>query len=306
MLTSKYAAPAYRDRARRRREGRGRRRAHDPLRPEGHARRHDLQRSARLRVFSRKWALGPGRHSRSRSTRSSPSTRSPAARTRSTRGRFGPRASSFKRNPDYWARDLGVRRGFFNFDRIVYRYYRTSAVGARGVQGRRVRHLQGVRRAQLGAPAQGRRSGTTAASRRTCSTTASGRACRRTCSTCAGRCSRTSARARGARLHLRLRDDQPSTSLYKRHRQPVLQLRLRRRGPAVAGRAAAARAVPRASCRRRCSARRIVAPRTTRDPNALRENLMKARDAARAGRLEARRPTASCATPRASRSRSST
>ena len=29
---------------------------------------------------------------------------------------------------NYWARDLPVRRGFFNFDRVVYRYYRDDTV----------------------------------------------------------------------------------------------------------------------------------------------------------------------------------
>lgn len=38
------------------------------------------------------------------------------------------RRIEFARNPDYWARDLGVRRGFFNFDRIVYRYYLDNTV----------------------------------------------------------------------------------------------------------------------------------------------------------------------------------
>jgi len=38
------------------------------------------------------------------------------------------RRIEFKRNPQYWARDLPVRRGFFNFDRIVYRYYQDEAV----------------------------------------------------------------------------------------------------------------------------------------------------------------------------------
>jgi len=32
------------------------------------------------------------------------------------------------RDPNYWARDEGVRRGFYNFDRIVYRYYADNAV----------------------------------------------------------------------------------------------------------------------------------------------------------------------------------
>lgn len=34
-----------------------------------------------------------------------------------------PRRVALKRNPGYWARDLGVRRGMFNFDRIEYRMY---------------------------------------------------------------------------------------------------------------------------------------------------------------------------------------
>ena len=34
-----------------------------------------------------------------------------------------PRRVALKRNPAYWARDLGVRRGMFNFDRIEYRMY---------------------------------------------------------------------------------------------------------------------------------------------------------------------------------------
>ena len=33
---------------------------------------------------------------------------------------------SYERDPDYWARDLNVRRGLFNFDRIHYRIYKDS------------------------------------------------------------------------------------------------------------------------------------------------------------------------------------
>ena len=40
-----------------------------------------------------------------------------------------PRRIEFRRNPDYWAKDLGVRRGHFNFDRIVYRMYKDQSVG---------------------------------------------------------------------------------------------------------------------------------------------------------------------------------
>ena len=35
---------------------------------------------------------------------------------------------TFKKNPDYWAKDLGVRRGMFNFERIVTKYYKDNTV----------------------------------------------------------------------------------------------------------------------------------------------------------------------------------
>lgn len=35
---------------------------------------------------------------------------------------------SFKRNPNYWATDLNVRRGMYNFDRVVYKYYKDTNV----------------------------------------------------------------------------------------------------------------------------------------------------------------------------------
>lgn len=34
----------------------------------------------------------------------------------------------YKRNPDYWARDLPVRKGMYNFNRIVYKYYKDTTV----------------------------------------------------------------------------------------------------------------------------------------------------------------------------------
>jgi peptide/nickel transport system substrate-binding protein/microcin C transport system substrate-binding protein len=39
-----------------------------------------------------------------------------------------PSRIEFKRQPGYWAKDLAVRRGFFNFDRIAYRLYQDDAV----------------------------------------------------------------------------------------------------------------------------------------------------------------------------------
>jgi microcin C transport system substrate-binding protein len=38
---------------------------------------------------------------------------------------FG-RDITYERDPDYWARDLGVRRGMFNFERITYKIYRDN------------------------------------------------------------------------------------------------------------------------------------------------------------------------------------
>jgi peptide/nickel transport system substrate-binding protein/microcin C transport system substrate-binding protein len=39
-----------------------------------------------------------------------------------------PRRIEFVRDPDYWARDLGVSKGQYNFDRVVYRYYQDNAI----------------------------------------------------------------------------------------------------------------------------------------------------------------------------------
>ena len=38
---------------------------------------------------------------------------------------FG-RDITYERRPDYWARDLGIRRGMFNFDRITYKIYKDN------------------------------------------------------------------------------------------------------------------------------------------------------------------------------------
>ena len=39
-----------------------------------------------------------------------------------------PRRIDFKRNPDYWGKGLAVRRGHFNFDRVVYRMYSDNLI----------------------------------------------------------------------------------------------------------------------------------------------------------------------------------
>ena len=79
-----------------------------------------------LPVFSRKWGQGADGKPKpfDQVVTEYPITTGPytIARTDSGRG------IEFARNPDYWARDLGVRRGQFNFDRIVYRLYADRSI----------------------------------------------------------------------------------------------------------------------------------------------------------------------------------
>ena len=77
-------------------------------------------------VFSPKWALGPdGRPKQfDQIVTEHPITSGPYTIAAADGGR----RIEFKRNPDYWARELPVRRGFFNFDRVVYRYYADNDV----------------------------------------------------------------------------------------------------------------------------------------------------------------------------------
>ena len=80
-----------------------------------------------IRIFSRKWALGAdGKPKRfDEIVTEYPITSGPYTIAVADSGR----RLELKRNPNYWAKDLGVRRGFFNFERIVYRYYKDQAVG---------------------------------------------------------------------------------------------------------------------------------------------------------------------------------
>lgn len=79
-----------------------------------------------LPVFSPKWSLGADGKPRNFSDviNEFPITSGPY--------RIGtveaPRRIEFIRDPDYWARDLGVSKGQYNFDRIVYRYYQDNAI----------------------------------------------------------------------------------------------------------------------------------------------------------------------------------
>jgi microcin C transport system substrate-binding protein len=72
-------------------------------------------------VFSRKW--GEGRKF-SEVTAEYPVASGPYVIDRVDM----PRRIEFRRNPDYWGKDLPARRGHFNFDRVVYRNYTDMAV----------------------------------------------------------------------------------------------------------------------------------------------------------------------------------
>ena len=85
-----------------------------------------LFRVAALPVFSHKWGLkSDGTHTRfDEIIDELPITSGPYTIAKADSGR----RIDFKRDPDYWAKDLPVRRGFFNFDHVVYRYYQDEAV----------------------------------------------------------------------------------------------------------------------------------------------------------------------------------
>jgi microcin C transport system substrate-binding protein len=79
-----------------------------------------------LYVFSRKWARTPDGQPKKfdEIVTELPITSGPYRI-----GAIDPgRRIEFERDPGYWARDLPARRGFFNFDRIVYRYYKDDTV----------------------------------------------------------------------------------------------------------------------------------------------------------------------------------
>jgi peptide/nickel transport system substrate-binding protein/microcin C transport system substrate-binding protein len=80
----------------------------------------------RLPVFSHKWGLKADgtRPPFDQIVDEPPIASGPYTITRTDSGR----RIEFKRNPDYWARELPPRRGMFNFDRVVYRLYQDEDV----------------------------------------------------------------------------------------------------------------------------------------------------------------------------------
>ena len=74
-----------------------------------------------LPVFSRKWGEGK---SFDKVTLDTPIASGPYAIERYDLGKN----ISFRRRADYWAANLPARRGMFNYDRILYRYYKDELV----------------------------------------------------------------------------------------------------------------------------------------------------------------------------------
>ena len=125
MLVSKYGSPAYRVAF----AGVSGVRVEDPrtIRFDLKDRTIDTVGTvAGLPVFSRKWGVGPDGKAKNfdEIITEFPITSGPYRIGRADNGR----RIEFERRADYWARDLGVRRGSYNFDRIVYRYYKDGAV----------------------------------------------------------------------------------------------------------------------------------------------------------------------------------
>jgi microcin C transport system substrate-binding protein len=79
-----------------------------------------------LAVFSRKWGVGAdGKLPRfDEIVTPYPIATGPYTIAEADSGR----RIVFKRNPGYWARELGLRKGCYNFDSIVYRYYLDATV----------------------------------------------------------------------------------------------------------------------------------------------------------------------------------
>jgi len=78
-------------------------------------------------IFSRKWGAGPDGKPKpfDQVVTEYPITTGPYVIEATDSGR----GLTLQRLKDYWAQDLGVRKGMFNFDRVVYRLYRDRAVG---------------------------------------------------------------------------------------------------------------------------------------------------------------------------------
>ena len=74
-----------------------------------------------IAIFSKDWLAG-GDFSETDDTE--PISSGPYIVDEYERGKF----IRYKRNPNYWAADLSVRKGMYNFDRVTYKYYKDSTI----------------------------------------------------------------------------------------------------------------------------------------------------------------------------------
>ncbi len=97
------------------------------IRFEFRRRNHELHMiiGMQLPVFSRKWGAG---QPFDRLVRDEPLTSGPY---RIERFEWG-KSIGYRRDPGYWGRDLNVRRGMFNFDRVVYKYFKDETARLEG------------------------------------------------------------------------------------------------------------------------------------------------------------------------------
>jgi microcin C transport system substrate-binding protein len=82
-----------------------------------------------LAVFSRKWGLGPDGRLKpfNQIVNDLPIATGPYVIAKGT-GQI----LDLVRDPNYWARDLGVRKGYYNFDHLLYHYYSDEAARFEG------------------------------------------------------------------------------------------------------------------------------------------------------------------------------
>lgn len=97
------------------------------VRFEFRRRNHELHMiiGMQLPVFSRKWG---GQQPFDRVVQDEPLTSGPYRIERFDWGKV----IAYRRDPNYWARDLNVRRGMFNFDRVVYKYFKDETARLEG------------------------------------------------------------------------------------------------------------------------------------------------------------------------------
>ena len=216
---------------------------------------------------------------------------------------FG-RDITYERDPNYWARDLNVRRGRYNFDRVTYKIYKDTTAQTEAFKAGEFDYLRSVLGARMGANLRRQE----VRFRRADQGRAADEERRRLPGLPhqhAAREVQGPARAPGARARLRLRVDEPADDVQRVHaRARLLQReRLRGQGPAGPGRAEGARASEKAS------PGKVFTEEVPMPPSTIRRAACATTCARRATCWPKRAgptATARCATPKASRSRSST